>query len=303
MKKVLVTGATGFIGRHVLKLLQNRGQYEIHAASLDALDIAYPKVHWYQVDLLNSCQAEQLIKNVRPELLMHFAWYAVPGQYWTSDQNLFWEKSSIELIKGFYENGGKRLVGVGTCAEYSWDSSVLAEDKTPLKPATIYGQSKSRVGSFLTECSRKLGVSSAWGRIFFLYGPYENAHRLVPSVICSLLQNQPALCTHGEQIRDFLYVQDVAAAFVALLESSVEGPVNIASGQPVALKEIIMKIADKLGRRQLVRLGALAGQVNDPEVLEADVKKLSEKVGWHPDFSLDAGLELTINWWKKALHV
>lgn len=302
MKSVLVTGATGFIGRHVLEALQARSLYKIYAVTSDALPIDSPGVSWHQADFLNAGQVDRLMKKIRPDFLMHFAWYAVPGLYWTSDKNLAWEEASIDLIKRFYENGGERMVAAGTCAEYSWDSGVFYEDKTPLEPKTLYGQCKSKVGVFLEEYSKKIGASSAWGRIFFLYGPYEDQRRLVPSVICSLLQNKPALCSHGNQIRDFLFVKDVASAFVSLLESNIVGPVNIASGQPVALKDIIYKIADKIGRRNLVHLGALSAKNNEPKLLIADIKKLSEEIKWHPEFDINTGLELTVKWWKNKLY-
>ena len=153
----------------------------------------------------------------------------------------------------------------------------------------------------LNVFSKETGLSSAWGRIFSLYGPHEHPDRLVSSVILSLLRGKQALCTHGTQFRDFLYVEDVAMAFVALLESDIEGAVNIASGQPVALKDIIYKIADKLDRRDLVQLGAMQTKPSDPAVLLADVEKLSKEIRCHPEFDIDKGLELTIKWWKNQV--
>ncbi|MCL5062105.1 MAG: NAD(P)-dependent oxidoreductase [Nitrospirae bacterium] len=304
MKKVLLTGASGFVGRHSIPFLLNKG-YKVHAVfhkgKIDV--IKNENLFWHQCDLLNPLEQEQLFTKVKPTYLLHFAWYAVPGKYWTSNKNLAWEEASINLIKRFYENDGQRMVAAGTCAEYAWDSGVLSEDRTPLKPKTIYGRCKSRVGSFLEKYSKEIGASSAWGRIFFLYGPYEDPRRLVPSVICSLLKNKPALCTHGEQVRDFLFVKDVASAFVGLLESDVAGSVNVASGQPVALKDIIYKIAEKLGRRDLVQLGALPTKDNEPKLLIADIRKLAEKARWQPKFDLNTGLELTIKWWKNKLYV
>ena len=303
MKKVLVTGATGFIGRHVLEVLISRGIYEVHAVTLDVPLLNSQGVSWHAADLLDGGQIDKLMRDVQPDFLMHFAWYAVPRQYWASEKNMVWEKASIELVKRFYENGGQRMVGAGTCAEYAWGSDVLSEKETSLQPATLYGQCKLRVGTFLREYCKKHDKGGAWGRIFFLYGPYEDSRRLVPSVICSLLQNKPALCTHGEQIRDFLYVKDVALAFVALLESNVIGAVNIASGQPIILKNIIFEIADVLNMRKFVQLGALPASQSDPRVLVPDVRRLTEEIKWRPEVNLNIGLNQTIKWWKKTLHV
>jgi nucleoside-diphosphate-sugar epimerase len=143
-----------------------------------------------------------------------------------------------------------------------------------------------------------LGVSSAWGRIFFLYGAHEHPQRLVSSVVNHLLKGERAPCSHGMQLRDFLYVQDVADAFVALLGSEVRGAVNIASGQAVTLKEVVGKIADTLEGNTLVDFGAVPVSPTEPPLLVAEVKRLSGEVGWQPKFTLDEGLEQTIEWWR-----
>lgn len=299
MRKVLVTGANGFIGRHVLEVLQARSVYEIHALTLGEPPVDSKNTVWHRVDLLDVGQVEMLMKTIRPDLLLHFAWYTAPGKYWTSDKNIVWQKASIALIKRFYENGGQRMVGAGTCAEYAWSLGILFEENTPLEPATLYGQSKLRVGTFLKEYCQEHGKSSAWGRVFFLYGPYEDSRRLMPSVICSLLQNKPALCTHGEQIRDFLYVKDVASAFVALLESHVTGPVNISSGVPVALREVVIAVADCLGAGDQVKFGALVAPRDEWPLIVGNNRRLTEEVGCRPDFDLGSGMAETVRYWKE----
>ena len=115
--------------------------------------------------------------------LLHFAWYAKPKKYWTSTQNLRWVQSSIELIDLFVKCGGKRIVMAGSCAEYDWDYGVSSEGLTPCRPSTLYGICKHSLQEILTMYSKQAGISSAWGRIFFLYGPYEHPSRLVSHVI------------------------------------------------------------------------------------------------------------------------
>jgi nucleoside-diphosphate-sugar epimerase len=143
------------------------------------------------------------------------------------------------------------------------------------------------------------GLSTAWGRIFFVFGPHEPPAKLVASVITSLLRGEAARCSHGRQIRDFLYVRDAADAFVALLDSDVQGPVNVASGQPLALREVVTRIGLRLQRPELVRLGALPPQPDEPPLLIADVRRLTEELAWQPKYDLDAALEETIGWWRE----
>jgi nucleoside-diphosphate-sugar epimerase len=140
--------------------------------------------------------------------------------------------------------------------------------------------------------------ASAWGRIFFLYGPHEHPDRLVSSVIRSILAGQPARTSHGEQIRDYLYAGDVADAFVRLLESDVTGPINVASGQPIALKDIVTRIGSLMGRPDLIHLGAIPAAATDTPKVVADTARLRSALGWTPAHDLDRGLTDTINWWR-----
>ncbi len=303
MKRVLLTGASGFIGRHTIPFLI-KNDYEVHAVfnTAKVVDIKEDKnLFWHKCDLLDYEKQKRLLSEIKPTHLLHFAWYAVPGKYWTSPENFRWVQASLDLLMNFVENGGNRAVLAGTCAEYDWSYGYCSETVTPTRPSTLYGTCKNSLQEILSQFSKQTGISSAWGRIFFLYGPWEAKNRLVPSVITSLLQDHPARCTHGDQIRDFLHVEDIASAFVSLLQSNIEGPVNIASGQPVALKTIIYTIADLLGRRHLVELGVLPALENEPPFLVADVRKLDQQVGWKPKITLDVGLKSTIEWWEQNL--
>jgi nucleoside-diphosphate-sugar epimerase len=141
------------------------------------------------------------------------------------------------------------------------------------------------------------GFSSAWGRIFFLYGPHEHPDRLVAAVSRALLSGEPARCSHGRQVRDYLYVQDVADAFVELLDGGAAGPVNIASGEPVELRTIVTRIGELIGRPELVRLGAIPAAATDTPLVVADVTHARDVLAWRPRVGLDEGLSRTIDWW------
>jgi nucleoside-diphosphate-sugar epimerase len=301
MKRLLLTGATGFIGRHCLPLLMAKG-YEVHAVSSSRNLNSFSDVEWHSVDLLNVQSLSDLVARVRPTHLLHLAWTTAPGQYWTSLENVRWVQASLELLQQFAAHDGQRAVLAGTCAEYDWSDGHCSESDTPLRPQTLYGVSKHALQLLTESFAERAGFSAAWGRIFFLYGQHEHPERLVSYVIRSILQREAVLCSHGEQVRDFLYVKDVAAAFVALLESDVRGAVNIGSGEAVALKNLIHKIADKLHGREFVRLGAVKVSSAEPALLLPAVERLRKEVGWSPRYSLDEGLEETVDWWKEILR-
>lgn len=300
MKKVLVTGATGFIGRQALPALLRRG-YEVHAITEDQPLPEPGGVHWHKVDLLDEAAVCSMAKQAQPEQLLHFAWYVEPGKYTNSPRNLDWVGASLQLLRCLGEQGLKRAVLAGTCMEYDWRYEHLAERNTPIAPSTLYGACKNAVRLVLDKYGETCGFSAAWGRIFFLYGPHEYPNRLVSAVIRALLSGQEAKCTHGKQIRDFMHVEDVGDAFAALLDSEVTGPVNIACGTPVTIRHVVETIGRLVGRSELLRFGAYPERENDPDVLTADVGRLHDEVGWSPRFDLESGLAETIKWWRQGV--
>lgn len=300
MKKTLVTGASGFIGRHTLSLLLKAG-HEVHAISFRKKPKSDTRINWHQADLKNSSQTQDLIGKIQPTHLLHFAWCAEPGKFWTDPENTQWVESSLDLIKFFHAEGGKRMVISGSCAEYEWNKEIYSEKTSPEKPATLYGKCKQELQIKAESFCHEVGLSLCWGRIFFVYGPHEHPARLVSSVVHSLLKNEPVECSHGKQIRDLLFVEDVASGFVSILENEIRGIVNIGSGEGVALKDVIKTIGDKIGHSHLIRMGSLPSPQNDPPILVADTKRLIEEVGWTPRFDINAGLDRTIQWWKSVL--
>lgn len=296
--RVLVTGASGFIGRHALPILLANG-FEVHAADIVKPDEQRDGLHRHQVDLLDAAQTDQLLAAIQPSHLLHFAWYAKPGEYWNSLENIRWVEGSLHLLRAFYGAGGKRVVMAGTCAEYDWAQGDCSEQTTPLVPVSLYGVCKNALQHLLKDFSRVTGLSSAWGRIFFLYGPGEHPQRLVSSVILNLLRNQIAPCSHGRQIRDFMHVEDVASAFVSLLMSPIQGPVNIASDRQVTLRDVVLAAADCLDARERVQFGALPAPVNEPSRIVGKSCRLSDEVGWRPRYDLAAGMAQTVRYWQE----
>ncbi len=290
----MLTGATGFIGRQTLAALTRAG-HEVHAvAPVRGPDAA--GVSWHEADLLAGAA---VVEEVSPEILVHLAWYAEHGKFWSSTENLRWVAASLGLLRAFAEHGGRRAVIAGSCAEYEWGGERdLNERDSPLRPATLYGVCKDALrrvaGAYADETSLEL----AWARLFFLYGPDEAPDRLVPAVIRPLLAGERAATTAGEQVRDFMHVQDAAEALAALAASAVSGPVNIASGRPVSVAEVIDLIGSLTGRAGLIDRGARATPLAEPARIVADVARLRQEVGFQPRISLPDGLASTIDWWR-----
>jgi nucleoside-diphosphate-sugar epimerase len=296
MKRILVTGASGCVGRHVLPLLVER-DWEVHGVASRAVPAEAAGVQWHRANLLDSEQRRAVMHRVQPSHLLHLAWYIAPGRWATAPENLDWLHASVDLIDAFRRAGGIRLVSAGSCLEYDWSYGYCSESRTPCAPHTTYGACKHALQTASAAYHRD-AMTTAWGRIFFLYGPHEHPERLVASVIRSLLAGEPARTSHGNQVRDYLHVADVADAFVRLVESDLTGPLNIASGQGVTLKEIVRQLGDLVGRPDLVRLGAVPAASTDVPLVVADTTRLNNDLGWRPRLDLGRGLAATIEWWR-----
>lgn len=291
----MLTGATGFVGRHTLSALTRAG-HEVHAVARRRGPTEVGVI-WHEADLLAGCE---LVGEVRPEILVHLAWYARHGEFWFSPENLRWVEASLALLRAFAAANGRRAVVAGTCAEYEWSRDVYVES-APTRPTTLYGAAKHGLHVVASAYAKQADFSLAWGRLFFLYGPFEAPERFVPSVILPLLRREPAAMTEGSQRRDFLHVADAGAAFAALADSQAEGAVNIASGTAVAIRELGEQIAQQLDARELLQIGARPTPAGEAAALVADVRRLTDEVGWSPDIGLGDGLAGVIAWWRERL--
>jgi nucleoside-diphosphate-sugar epimerase len=298
VKRVLVTGASGFVGRHSLPFLVERG-YEVHAVARGATP-AVAGVRSHSCDLLDDRATRDLCAAVRPSHLLHFAWYAVPGRFWSALDNLDWAAASLRLLRAVAANGGSRVVVAGSCAEYDWTHAVLSPTETPLVPRTLYGTAKNAVRACLERAAGELGLGWAWGRLFFLYGPHEAPGRLVSDVIAGLLASQRVPVSAGLQRRDFMHVEDAARAFVELLDSGFVGPLNIASGDAVAVGDVVARLGALTERTDLIDFGARPTPIHDPVCLAADVRDLAERVGFAARYDLATGLSHAVDWWRTA---
>jgi len=291
---VLVTGATGFVGRPAVAALRARSHEVVAVTSRPGAPVD-GAARTLVADLLDADGHVALVADAGASHLLHLAWYAEHGRFWTAPQNLDWIGATLRLLRAFCEGGGRRAVVAGTCAEYDWDSEApLVEDGTPLRPSTLYGAAKRATHVAADAYARQEGLGLAWGRIFFLFGAGEAPGRLIPSVAGALLRGEDAAVTAGDQVRDFLAIEELGDAFAALLESDVDGAVNVASGRAVTVRDVVGMVGRALGAEERVRYGALPARPGDPPSIVADVRRLRDEVGWAPRETLEAGIERVV---------
>lgn len=292
-KKILLTGARGFIGARCLPLLVAQG-FEVVATARGTGHDVLPGVVWQNLDLLDPSAVRDVLVREKPTHLVHCAWHPVHGDVMTSSLNEDWRGASLGLVKAFYAAGGRRAALVGTCAEYDWGFGVCRAGETPHKPSSAYGAAKNALRADVEAFAAGNDLSFIWLRPFFMYGPGEHPSRLVASVIGSLLDGEVAETTHGRQVRDYLHVDDVARGIVAGLVSGYDGVIDLAGGRETALRDIVLEIARQLDCENLVRLGARPAREGEPERILGDPRPAFEQIAWRPEFELREGIADTI---------
>lgn len=291
MKRVLVTGGSGIIGRHAIaELLKHGLTVHVLGRAPQKPSVLPDNVHWHTFDLLSG-DSQSLLRDIAPDALLHLAWVTEHGQFWQSPDNLSWVSASLKLVRAFAESGGKRLVVSGSCAEYDWNhlGSGTCDHTTPLNSLFLYGTAKDALRRILTSYCKDRDIAFAWGRVFLVYGAGEAKERLVPSVIRTLQANGVARVSHGQQIRDIMSTRDCGIAFANTLLSPVTGALNIASGHGVKLMDVVETIRSLVGAGH-VEYGAIEPPRHDPPVLVGNHERLVKEVGFVAQDTLEQGL-------------
>ena len=295
---VMVTGASGFVGKATLSALKVVGaDFVAVSRTRPAVDGAFS---WRATNLLDSSATRRLLDDVRPDAILHLAWTVEHGKFWSAAENLDWIASSLGLARAAADCGVRRFVGTGTCYEYAWpDNASCSEHTTPVVPSLLYGISKDATRRVLESFCVIHGMEFAWARLFFMYGQGEGSARLVPSIAQSLAAGHAARCSSGLAIRDFMNVRDAGAALAALTMSNVTGAVNVASGQGIAISEVARILGRLAGRPELVHLGALPDRLDEPPRIVANVERLCHEVGFNSCRSLEEGLGEALNFVRR----
>jgi len=291
--RVLITGASGFIGRHCVEALLKRG-CEVHAVSRGLPVGDAPGLIWHQADILQPTGVTDVFSECKPTHLIHAAWNVTNTAFLTSAENLLWAARSIDLLYAAQRHGVQRVVGIGTCAEYGLNHDLCDEHSTPMHPVGMYAQTKYATQVVFDAAAQAHGLSTAWARLFFPYGFFDKPTKLIPYTIRQLSKGEPAEFSSGEQVRDLLFASDVGAAIVALLFSEVAGSVNIASGVAIRVCDVVRRIGELMGRPEFIRLGVRQTHDLQAKRWVASVNRLGHEIKWHPTMQLDDGLRATI---------
>jgi nucleoside-diphosphate-sugar epimerase len=298
MKKLLVTGAGGLLGQALLPKLAY-DKYDIYALTTDAKRFITPYgVTPFEGNLLEESSRRALISDLRPDALIHLAWDQSEG-FRQSHANLNWLCASLDLLHNFQQCGGKRFLFAGSSSEYDGENGTFSEEQGFAE--TQYGVCKRSFTETAYKYAEAFGVSFVAARYFTIYGEHDrHLFGAIPSAIRSFLTDHRVICQSPDTIRDYVYVGDAACATVHLLESSMTGAVNIASGIPRTMREVFSSLAAELNAEQLLDFSA---NTANAEVLTADIGRMKNELGYTCKTDFHSGLKKTIDWWRNTLEV
>jgi nucleoside-diphosphate-sugar epimerase len=281
-KKIMLLGCTGDIGSRLTTLLVYSGYEVIGVRATRECKIEHPLHTCHSQNLLDE-ELELDFSSIRPEVLIHTAWYTTPNQFWESELNTNWVKASKRIISNFEDSGGKYLVVTGTCAEYSWNLNEPLNESSPELPASMYGRSRLELLNWI----RNRELPFLWTRTFFQFGLNEPAGRLIPSLIDSLLEGMHYVIRSGKDVRDFVFIEDIVNILNKLIVQQHKGVVNIGRGVGIEIEEVSRTLARLLGREDLLTFDFQGGQKS---IVVSNPDNLTSLIGRYPWKSLDLAL-------------
>lgn len=282
--KILVTGISGFIGKHVYnRLIKTKLDFHVTSRTTQ------PNMkNCHLLDILNHHDTQLLMEKIKPDVLIHLAWDVTHGEFWSSAKNISYAEASINLFGSFLNHGGKKIIAAGTCAEYPAANIPVLEDLDYHGELSEYGKAKKTVCQFLNSCQINKAIDFTWFRIFGLFGPGEDERRFFPSVINAVRAGVRFETKNPETFFDYVYVDDLACFIVACINRAGLGNINIGTGNAIAMLDLYTTIEAYLKTNSINIIKTINKPSQNSRI--PNCEKL-QKNGFN--FSLQNGLEQT----------
>jgi len=284
--KIYITGCSGQVGSRLTSMLLSQGHQVFGIRNSKDCRNKHINHVCKKVNLLDSSEDFHL-QTFLPDVLVHTAWATTPKEFWSSNRNKDWLDVSKRLIKEFEIIGGKYIVVTGSCAEYSWDTDVALSEDSLEVPDSLYGKSKLELLNWIRERS----LPFLWTRTFFQFGMNEPCGRFIPSAIDSLLGGKQLEIRNAEDIRDFVFVEDVSKILAQLIEDKTTGVINIGTGTETSVEQVLQVLSKLIGPLNNFQIER---DIESRSFVVADASKLHSRIRnftWTP---LDVSLAKTI---------
>jgi nucleoside-diphosphate-sugar epimerase len=301
--RVLITGASGFIGANLVRTLVDHAS-EVHitlqpASQTWRLNDVLPRLHVHLASLSDGEQLARAFAAARPHVVLHLA--TPRGQHEASrvrilEANLMGACHLLRLVREFRV---ERLVATNSSLEYAPTDGAISET-SPLGPCTVHGVAKAASSLLFRQSAIEHGTPLCVLRLFHVYGPWESAHRLLPTAIRAALDGTPLRLTDYGIRRDWVYVDDVVDAIWRAAGLDLTGEIiNVGTGLEHANEDVAACVASVIGRSIQTAVGAFPRRIADMPHRRADWSKAEQLIGWTPRHELAAGIGRTVEWFQK----
>jgi len=294
--KILITGATGFVGKHVIDQIQASG-YDILASTLekDKIECSYKDIQWLYGDMGDIDSLKPAIKSFSPEVVIHLAWQGIPD--YSEGVSLINLNNSIQLLDLIVEETScKKIIVSGSCFEYGAKKGITKETD-PIKINSFFAWAKHSLYEYLALKCEKKNINLVWFRIYYVYGPGQRIKSLIPYVVNSLKLNEIPQINNPMNKNDFVYVKDVANAFYIAAHKKINsGIYNLGSGASTSVYEII-KICKLIINSSTDISELILKKSNAKKEIDfwADISKTTKVLEWYPQISIQDGIKEYIN--------
>jgi nucleoside-diphosphate-sugar epimerase len=303
--KILITGAAGFVGAAVVNQAVSAGHQVVASvrpnSRMDRLVTILPSIALIKVDLRDLDKVTVVMRRHRPDVIVHAAWSGVNNKS-RNDRAQITDnvQASCNLIDAGVAAGVSKFVGLGSQGEYGLLSGKISESDLPV-PTSLYGAAKLAVLHLTRQIAAQSDMSFAWLRLFSTFGPRDNPHWLIPSLIETMLNGTRPKTSLGVQQWDYLFIDDVARGIVAAaVASDARGVFNLGSGQPVTIRSIVEQIRDLVNPGLELVFGDIEYRPDQIWHMEADISRLTAATGWRPSVELSSSLQTTIAWHRSV---
>ena len=304
--RCLVTGASGFVGSHLARKLVSSGNDVLAvvraSSNLWRIEDVKHRIALEYADLSQVRDIREKICSFQPSVVFHLAWKGGNSRKFLNDEAQALDNipGSLELVQIAHQAGCRGFIFLGSSVEYGHYRQPVRETD-PVEPTNLYGLSKYTTLQLSRALCAQYGMRFIGVRLFWAYGPMDDPQRMVPSVVEKLARRERPSLTPGEQMWDFLYIDDVVAALIALATTdTAEGIFNVGSGSPVSIREMVSCIRDEIDPSLELGFGEVPYAPDQVMHLEADVRRLQAATGWKPQVSLADGIRRTVQWYARG---
>jgi nucleoside-diphosphate-sugar epimerase len=309
--KILVTGATGFVGSNLVRRLISYG-HDVHILTRNLsnkwrLVDCFSDLHNHTVDLQNLERLKGLMTEIEPEVIFHLATSGMYGGIQRPDAEVIETNllGTVNLINACNDIDYKCFVNTGSSSEYGPKKEPMKETDL-CEPINLYGISKCAATLYGQSIARTRDKPIIGLRLFSPFGPFDDTSRLMTYAITNALSNKPLMLGNPNAVRDYIYIEDVLDIYLQSIEiaSGLKGEVfNVGSGSQTSISYIVNKIIEITDSKSEIKWKSFSGRAHDTEKWEADIEKVSRSFNWRPKYHIDDGLRQTISWFRNNLQL